>query len=335
MPAEWEEHKCTWLAWPSLESDWPGKLQEAQNAVIEIVRHLSRYELVNLFIPKSQSIGEVRSRLIEQGVSEGRLLIHSLETDRTWLRDSAPTMVFSGSKKIWLAWEFNAWAKYDNYKLDALIPEYISKESSVEIVLPIYNNKHVVLEGGAIESDGKGTIIVTEECLLSEVQERNPGFLREDYENIFKQYLGADRVIWLEAGIVGDDTHGHIDDICRFAPGNKIILAVEEQLADKNAEITKRNYEILSKELGSQYEIVKLPMPAPIIFEGEYLPASYANFYVANKQVLVPVFNDKNDLLALNIIAKCFPGREISPVYARDLILGLGAIHCLSQAEFV
>lgn len=338
FPAEWEKHKSTWIAWPHEESDWPGKFETVDWVYADIVRVLSGSEVVNIILSPDQDkerIGGIL-RLSEVDLKRVNFLIK--ESDRSWLRDSAPISVIevgSGERK-WVGFNFNAWAKYDNFLADKEIPNFISWASKRELVSVVRGAREVVMEGGAIETDGEGTLIVTEECLQSKIQERNVGFLKADYEEVFREYLGIKKVIWLEAGIRGDDTHGHIDDITRFVSVGKVVTVVEEDPSHPNYAVLKRNKEILLAEKdaeGRALEVIDLPMPRDVVFDGQVLPASYANFYIGNKVVLVPVFNDPKDRLALNILADCFPDREVVGVNARDLVLGLGTFHCLTQQE--
>jgi len=244
----------------------------------------------------------------------------------------------TAKKRVLLDWHFNAWAKYDNWKHDDKIPACVEKFLKLPRIQPIYKNKRVVLEGGSIDVNGKGTLITTEECLLSKIQCRNPGFKRDDYEKIFSQYLGISNVIWLENGIVGDDTHGHVDDITRFVNATTVVTAVEKDKSDPNHPLLRENVKRLKAardQSGKQLNVVELPMPKPVIFEGQRLPASYANFLIANDLVLVPTFNDPNDRIALNILAELFPKQDVVGIYSSDFVWGLGTIHCASQQEIV
>lgn len=337
FPAEWEKHKSTWIAWPHEESDWPGKFEIVDWVYSDIVRVLSASEQVNIVLSRKTSIERVKEVLENSHVDLERVSYFYKETDRSWLRDSAPiSVVAADGLRKWVSFNFNAWAKYDNFSADSELPDFIAWASKRDIVKASYNGKPVVMEGGAIETDGEGTLIVTEECLQSEIQERNPGFSKSDYESVFKEFLGIEKVIWLEAGVRGDDTHGHIDDITRFVGSQKVLTVIEEDKNHPNYSVLKKNREILlasTDAKGRKLEVIDLPMPSDVVFEGQVLPASYANFYIANKVVLVPVFNDSKDRLALNIIADCFPDREVVGVNARDLVLGLGTFHCLTQQE--
>jgi agmatine deiminase len=235
---------------------------------------------------------------------------------------------------VLLNFEFNGWAKYSDHKRDARVVALANRKLQRQLVLPEHKKRRVVLEGGAIDVNGCGTVLTTEECLLSEVQSRNPGFTKYDYAHVFKKYLGVTNVLWLRSGIAGDDTHGHVDDLARFVDPKTVVVAVEDDPAEANYEPLQENLALLSEmkdQDGQPLQVEKLPMPRPVYFAGQRLPASYANFYIANGIVLVPTFNDPSDRVALNTLASVFPGREMAPIYCRDLVLGLGTIHCLTQ----
>ncbi len=337
FPAEWEKHKATWIAWPHEESDWPGKFELVDWIYADIVRVLSSSEEVRIVLAPSSDKDRIKDVLRLSHANLESISFYEKETDRSWLRDSAPISVIdSAGERVWMSFAFNAWAKYDNFKLDVELPEFIAWTTKRDLVKAINEDHHVVMEGGALETDGQGTLIVTEECLLSSIQERNIGFKKSDYEKVFKRYLGIEKIIWLEAGIFGDDTHGHIDDITRFIGVGKVVTVVEEDKSHLNYHTLKRNKEILESSVdarGVKLEVITLPMPSDVVFEGQILPASYANFYIANKVVLVPTFNDAKDRIALNTLASCFPDRDVVGVNARDLVLGLGTFHCLTQQE--
>jgi agmatine deiminase len=329
MPAEWAEHKATLLAWPHNKEDWPGKFEPIPYVFAEIIRNLTAHERVWLLIRNEKDHRRAIDVLERSGVDLKKIDFFNVPTDRIWMRDAGPILVNSGKKKVMLDWRFNAWAKYPNHKKDDKIPATLAGAMGYETVQPMHKGKRVVLEGGAIDVNGKGTLITTEECLLSKKRQvRNPGFTRDDYEEVFAKYLGIDNVLWMENGIVGDDTHGHVDDITRFVSEDTIITCVEPDKKDPNHKLLQENVNRLKK---TKFNVVELPMPKPVIFEGERLPASYANFLIANKQVLVPTFNDANDRLALNILAECFKGRDIIPIHSLDFVWGLGTIHCASQ----
>jgi len=337
MPAEWEPHAATWIAWPHNPEDWPGKFQPIPWVYSEIVRHLSHVEDVHILVNDEAAERRACMMLKRGGANVARCHFHQWPTDRVWLRDSGPIFVKRPSGELNITnWHFNGWAKYDNWRRDDQIPQHVSKLYGMRAIKPEVEERRLVLEGGSIDVNGAGTLITTEECLLSEIQQRNPGVSREQLEQAFQEHLGIEQVIWLHRGCAGDDTHGHVDDITRFVGPNKILTAVERNTRDENhlplAENLARLHAARNLD-GNRYEIVKLPMPAPVYFEGQRLPASYANFYIANGLVLVPTFNDANDRHALNIIASCFPEREVVGIHAVDLVWGLGTLHCLSQQE--
>jgi len=343
MPAEWERHQGTWIAWPHNREDWPGKFEAIPWVYADIVRHLSRVEDVNIVVTNAAERDGVRSVLNRCHVSLKRVKFHLWPTDRGWTRDSGPIFVTrdSGNHKVAVTnWGFNGWAKYSNWKHDDQLPDLISKKLGLEQFVPIVqlhgNSHHVVLEGGSIDVNGAGLMLATEECLLSKVQQRNPGLSRKDLEKVFADYLGIEKVIWLARGIAGDDTHGHIDDIARFVAPDTVLAVVESSRSDANYAPLQENLKRLATAtdlLGRKLKIVELPLPDSSIFQGQRLPASYANFYLANKLVLVPTFNDANDRVALNLLADLFPGHEIVGIHCGDLIWGLGAIHCMTQQQ--
>ena len=337
MPAEWEAHAATWLAWPHKRSDWPGKFAPVPWVCTEIVRALSRHEVVNLIVrgPKMQSRAD--KMLADTGTEMSRVKFWTCATDRSWMRDSGPIFVVNdrGERTV-LDWRFNGWAKYDDWKKDDLVPGFVATELGFPRIQPQHGSWRIVLEGGSIDVNGQGLLLTTEECLLSQTQERNPPMNRGDYERVFDEYLGVKKVLWLNRGILGDDTHGHIDDLARFVRP-RTILAVEEK------DSTHPNYEPLQENLerlrgmtdldGSKFEIVTLPMPKPLAFDGQVLPASYANFYIANGTVIVPTFNDPSDRTALGTLAALFPDREVVGIHCVDLVFGLGTLHCMTQQE--
>lgn len=336
MPAEWERHAATWIAWPHHEADWPGKFEPISWVYAEIVRALGSRERVEILCENAEIEAEARSRLDAHGVSPAEYRLHRVPTNRSWLRDSAPTGVLrnDGSAE-WINWGFNAWAKYDNYERDVLVGTAIAEFTGIPLVQPTRaDGERLVLEGGGIEVNGSGVILVTEEWLLSDVQVRNPGMSRADYEHAFAEFLGASQTIWLGEGAVGDDTHGHIDDIARFCTAETVILAHEQDPSDENHRRSLDNLKRLRRAAKRRpLRIIELPFPQPVMMNGERLPASYANFYVANSVVLVPTFNDPNDRIALDIIAREFPGRDVVGIHSTDLVWGLGTLHCLSQQQ--
>ncbi len=412
MPAEWEPHQATWLAWPHYRDDWPGKFEPIPWAYAEIIRHLSRHERVELIVTDATSERRARKTLDRANALNDNIRFHRWPTNRVWTRDSGCTFVgseghvgtaapgrpaerssadreatisrssraqrnrslangsaksrdlalspplarenrrgldFSRAEKTFggigalapggltaIEWRFNAWAKYSNYQHDEKIASLMAKAARARQLRPFHGKQRVVLEGGSIDVNGKGTLLTTEECLLSKVQQRNPGMTRQDYEDIFQDYLGISSVIWLGSGIAGDDTHGHVDDLTRFVTPDTVVTAVESDPNDANYEPLRENIRRLraaTTQDGKPLAIVELPMPAPVIFNSHRLPASYANFYIANGVVLVPVFNDPNDRYALDILADLFPDREVIGIYCGDLVWGFGTIHCMTQQQ--
>jgi agmatine deiminase len=337
MPAEWEPHAATWIAWPHHEPDWPGKLNAVVWDYAEIVRVLHAFERVEIACHDDSARASALDHLQAHHVDPAAYRLHTIPTDRVWLRDSAPTGVLRDDGSVeWMNWAFNAWAKYDNYSRDALVGDAIARATGHPRSEPLRpgGDERLVLEGGGIEVDGAGSLLVTEEWLLTDVQVRNPDLARADYETAFQKYLGVTHTIWLGEGAVGDDTHGHIDDIARFAPSDTVLLAIERDPADENHRRSMDNLRRLQAASRQKpLRIVELPFPQPVMMRGERLPASYANFYVCNGAVLVPTFNDPADRIALTIIATAFPGREVIGIHAVDLVWGLGTLHCLTQQE--
>lgn len=337
MPAEWEPHRATWLAWPHRRSDWPGKSRVIPHVYGEIIRVLSRHEDVHIVVQSIADRVSAKRILRKYAPRAGNVHWEVFETDRSWLRDSGPIFALAPDKsKVTLDWRFNAWAKYDDWTRDDLLPGHIAERLDCESVRPHHNGRRVVLEGGSIDVNGAGLMLTTEECLLSPIQERNPDFTRADYEVVFDQYLGVKKVLWLDKGISGDDTHGHVDDLARFVGPRTIVTVVEDDPADANYAPLQENLERLRAATdldGHKLEIVPLPMPRPMHYAGQRLPASYANIYIANGVVLVPTFNDPADRAALGILAELFPEREVVGIHSVDLVWGLGTLHCLTQQE--
>ena len=366
MPAEWEPHAATWLAWPHYHGDWPGKFEPIPWVYTEIIRNLARHERVELVVNDAAAERKVRKLLQKANVVLANVRFHRWATNRAWMRDSGCIFVTAGPGLARLdgrgrpsphepwgrtgrmspqksgdalratKFRFNAWAKYSNWRHDNAIGTLMAAAAGVEFLFPYHRGKHTVLEGGSIDVNGLGTLLTTEECLLSKVQQRNPGMSRKDYETMFADYLGAPHVIWLGRGIFGDDTHGHVDDLTRFVSADTVVTMVENNPRDVNHKPLRDNLRRLQAardQAGKALKIVELPMPGPVVFEQRRLPASYANFYIANGLVLVPVFNDPNDRVALNTLAQLFPTREIVPIYSGDLVWGLGTMHCMTQQQ--
>ncbi len=337
FPAEWEPHRATWISWPHEPSDWPGKFPTVDWVYSEIVRHLATSERVEILCHNQQTLARAKECLEKVAASDNYQL-HLRPTDRSWLRDSAPTLVYRGDEREWVAWKFNAWAKYENYHLDSEVPSTISSITKIPYVNARRpdTNAGFVLEGGAIDCDGLGTLLTTEECLLSSIQERNPGLTREAYENLFAEYLGISKTIWLAGSCEGDDTHGHIDDVARFVAPGKIVLAFEDDPRDPNHEVSLENFrrlKVARDSRGKPLEIIKFPMPHPLHYDGYRLPASYANFYIGNKVILCPTFNDPRDREVISSLASLFPDRSVVGIHCVDLVLGFGTLHCLTQQE--
>jgi len=337
FPPEWAPHTATWIAWPHHEPDWPGKIGAIVWVYAEIARVLAEHERVEILCHDEAIRDSAREHLVAHGVSNYRL--HLVPNDRVWLRDSAPTFVHGETGGIQLMnWGFNAWAKYPNYARDAKVGEAIAHITGLPRVEPKRpdDGARIILEGGGIETDGEGTLLVTEEWLLSDVQVRNPGLSRAGYERAFRDYLGIRETIWLGEGCVGDDTHGHVDDIARFVAPGVIVLAYEEDPADdenhRRSVDNMRRLELAGAGRGA-LKVVKLPYPRAVTMNGDRLPASYANFYIANGAVLVPTFNDRNDRVALNAVASLLPDRQVIGVHAVDLVWGFGTLHCLTQQQ--
>jgi agmatine deiminase len=340
MPAEWEPHQSTWLAWPHNRSDWPGKFDAIPWVFADIIRHLTRVEDVNLIVASTREKQGARNVLKLSHVDAKRVKFHVWPTNRIWTRDSGPIFIRNQKTVAVTNWRFNAWAKYSDWKHDNQLPDRVTQKLKLRQFAPVIQRKgklhHVVLEGGSIDVNGQGLMLTTEECLLSKIQQRNPPLSRTDLELFFADYLGVEKVIWLGRGIKGDDTHGHVDDISRFVAAATVVTVVEHNRTDANYEPLQENLHRLRAATdlqGRKLQIVELPLPRPVIFRGQRLPASYANFYIANGLVLVPTFNDSNDRVALNILADLFPNREIIGIHCGDFIWGLGAIHCMTQQQ--
>jgi agmatine deiminase len=337
MPAEWSSHRATWLAWPHRRSDWPGKFSPIPWVYGEILRVLSRYEQVELLVNSAEDEAAARKVIRANQLDPERITLHRCPTDRSWVRDSGPIFVKNATgDKVALDWHFNAWAKYPDWQNDDRLPKFIAELLGVPRVEPRLRNWRAILEGGSIDVNGDGLLLTTEECLLSTVQHRNPPFDRSDYEELFREFLGIEKVLWLSHGIAGDDTHGHVDDLARFVNTNTIVTVVEKDESDENYRILQENLERLkgmTNQRGEKLEIVTLPMPEPIVFRGQRLPASYANFYIANGLILVPTFNDRSDRIALGLLAELFPNHDVIGVNCVELVFGLGTFHCMTQQE--
>jgi agmatine deiminase len=332
MPAEWEPHAATWLGWPHNKTDWPGKFEPIPWVYGEIIRHLTTGERVRLLVNSEGHKAQATRFLKKVGVHLGQVHFLRFPTNRGWTRDFGPIFVRQSDGLAIARFHFNAWAKYDDWKKDDLVPVRAAKQFK----RPLIDGK-IVLEGGSIDVNGRGTLLTTEECLLDpKIQTRNPGMSRGELERVFRETLGITNTLWLGHGIAGDDTHGHVDDLCRFVNAKTVVLCREEDPKDVNYKALAENRERLQGmrlENGTAIDVIDLPMPAPLSFEGVRLPASYANFYISNAAVLVPTFNDPHDRIALGILAECFPDRAVVGIHAVDLVWGLGTLHCLTQQE--
>jgi len=337
MPAEWEPHEATWIGWPHELTDWPGKFTPIPWVYAEIVRHLARVERVRILVENAAAESKARAVLKKSGADLAAVDFFRVPTNRGWTRDFGPIFVKNAAGRVAMThWAFNAWAKYDDFQKDAAVVPRMNRKLRFPIWQPEYAGRRVVLEGGSIDVNGRGTLLATEECLLGPVQARNPGVSREEMETIFREFLGATNVLWLRNGIAGDDTHGHVDDLARFVDPGTVVTVLEHNPAEQNFAPLQENLLLLKTmkdQDGRALRIETLPMPEPVFFAGQRLPASYANFYIANRIVLVPTFNDANDRIALDTLARLFPDRQVIGIACRDLVLGLGTLHCLTQQQ--
>ena len=359
MPAEWEPHAATWLAWPHHEADWPGKMEAVRWVYGEMVRKISPGELVRILVRHRAEQKLAASCLKRAGcdLKQVEFIVHM--TNRGWMRDSGPIFVrrkgragsplpavgrrarsdapHQKSDTAIVHFHFNAWAKHDDWQKDRKVPEMAARRLRKQLFRAEFDGRPFVIEGGGIEVNGRGTLLTTEECYLhSKIQVRNPGMTRAQYDGTFAKYLGVTNVFWLRKGPAGDDTHGLIDDICRFVNRKTLVLIRETNRNDINYRPLSENWERIKDlrlEDGSKPEVVPLPMPAPLCFNGRRLPASYANFYISNACVIVPTFNDPNDRVALGVLSELFKDRPVIGIHAVDLVLGSGSLHCLTQQQ--
>jgi len=339
LPAEWEPHAATWLGWPANRTDWPGKFAPIPWVYGEIVRRLAPGEICRIIAP-GRIARRARRLLARAGVDPARVEFLDFPSDRGWTRDSGPVFLKRDRPPAELAvagFRFNAWAKYPDWTRDARIPARAAERLGLRLLPARIGDTDFVLEGGSIDVNGSGALLTTEECLLDPaVQVRNPGFGRAEIEQALRDHLGVTQILWLGRGIAGDDTHGHVDDLCRFVNARTVVLCRETDPADANYRPLEENRERLQGVRladGTSLEVISLPMPEPLVFDGQRLPASYANFYIANAAVLVPTFNDPNDRLTLGLLAELFPDRPVVGIHAVDLVWGLGTLHCLTQQE--
>jgi agmatine deiminase len=340
MPAEWEPHHATWIGWPHNATDWPGKIAAIPFVYGEIVRGILPGEVVRILVNSPQHERAARQLLKRVGVALEQIEFFRFPTNRGWTRDFGPVFVRRAGPPPEIAiarFRFNGWAKYRNWAKDDRVPERAAKQLKLNLLPVRVGKRDLVLEGGSIDVNGRGTLLTTEECLLDPaIQVRNPGLSRADLETALRNSLGATNILWLGRGIAADDTHGHVDDVCRFVDPHTVVLCRETNPDDANYRPLQDNRERLEGmrlQDGTKIEVVDLPMPAPVYFDGQRLPASYANFYIANAAVLVPTFNDPNDRVALGILAELFSDRPVIGIHAVDLVWGLGTIHCLTQQE--
>ena len=337
MPAEWEPHTATWLAWPHEKTDWPGKFAPIPWVYADIVRHLSQVERVRILVKDAAMERAALRTLKSAGAYLSAVDFFQVPTNRGWIRDFGPIFVRNGNGETAATnWHFNAWAKYDDWKNDDAANQKLARKLKWNMWTPTYRGRQVVLEGGSIEVNGQGTMLTTKECLLSPIQARNPSLSAKEIAAVFRDYLGIKNLLWLKNGITGDDTHGHVDDFARFVDPTTVVTVVENDPSDANYQPLQENLALLREmtdQDGRPLRIETLPMPEPVYFDEQRLPASYANFYIANQLVLVPTFNDPHDATALTKLATLFPGRKIIGISCLDLVLGLGTLHCMTQQE--
>jgi len=339
MPAEWERHAATWLTWPHNAADWPGKFEVIPWIYGEMARHIAAGETLRIIVRHNKDKQFASHVLRKTGVNLQKLQFVVHPTNRGWTRDTGPIFVRRGAfrQTAIVHFHFNGWAKYDNWRKDTRVPETAARLLRKELIHAECHGKPFVIEGGGIEVNGRGTLLTTEECYLHpRIQVRNPGLGKAEIEQTLRQYLGATNIFWLAKGPKGDDTHGHIDDICRFVNAKTIVLVREKNARDVNYRPLAANWERirdLRLEDGSRPEVVELPMPKPLYFDGVRLPASYANFYICNAAVIVPTFNDSNDRVALGILGELFRDRPVIGIHAVDLVWGFGSLHCLTQQQ--
>lgn len=340
MPAEWEPHEATWMGWPHNLTDWPGKFAPIPWVYSEIVRHIAPGEIVRIIVSGKPHEDRARGILKRVGVDLSRVEFFRFPTDRGWTRDFGPIFVKRDLPRPEAAiarFGFTGWARYPNWHKDCQVPQRAAKALRLRLLDGLVKGRRFVLEGGSIDVNGRGTLLTTEECLLDPAtQVRNPGFSRKEIAAVFRRYLGVTNVLWLGKGIAGDDTHGHVDDLCRFVGPGTVVLCYEKNPADPNYAPLRENWERIKDlrlEDGEKLEVVPLPLPAPVYLDGQRLPASYANFYISNAAVLVPTFNDPNDFIALGVLRDLFPDRPVVGIHAVDLVWGLGTLHCLTQQQ--
>jgi len=332
FPAEWANHTATWLSWPHKEESWPGKIVTIYQPYCEFIKAVSEGELVRINVANEQMAAFAKEQLQQVGADLKRIEFFEFPTNDAWCRDHGPAFLINTNtkQKVIVDWGYNAWGnKYPPYDLDDVIPTKIAQHFN----LPVYH-PGIVMEGGSVDFNGKGTVLTTTACLLN--KNRNPHLNQQQIEAYLQNYYGVEQILWLGDGIVGDDTDGHIDDITRFVNEDTVVTVIEENQNDENYHILQENLQTLKTMRllnGKQLNIVELPMPDAVYHDGQRLPASYANFYIGNSAVVVPTYCSKNDDKALDIIQQCFPGRKVTGIDSTDIIWGLGSFHCLSQQE--
>lgn len=332
FPAEFAKHSATWLSWPHKEASWPGKIATIYPRYAEFIKRVAEGERVHINVADDAMMHMATQYLNEANADLRNIQFFIHPTNDAWCRDHGPAFLINPreKKKMILDWGYNAWGgKYPPFDLDDVIPTRIAKHYNIPVVEP-----GIVMEGGSVEFNGKGTLLTTRACLLN--PNRNPQLNQAQIEKYLVDYYGVDHILWLGDGIIGDDTDGHIDDLTRFVNEDTVVTIIEENKKDENYEILQDNLKELKTlrlENGKQMNIVELPMPSPVVYEDQRLPASYANFYIANKYVVVPTFRDKNDDRAIDILQKCFNDRKVIGIDSTDIIWGLGSFHCLSQQE--
>ncbi len=349
LPAEWEPHAATWLAWPKNSNDWPGKFCPIGWVYGEIVRKIAPYEKVRIIVDNAKGEANARRVLKKVGVDSGQVHFYHLPTNRGWTRDMLPAFVLreeaaggveavkAAQKVTAVRFGFNGWAKYGDHELDGAVAVGVAQALKMDVREAVSGGKRLILEGGGIDCNGQGVLLTTEECFLDPItQTRNPGLTAREYEQVFADSLGITQTIWLGQGIAGDDTHGHVDDLCRFVSPDTVVLCREDDPTDANYRVLAENRERLEGvrlTSGGTLSVIDLPMPEPLFFEGVRVPASYANFYICNGAVLMPTFNDAADRRALGILAECFPNRAVVGIHAVDLVWGFGTLHCLTHEQ--
>lgn len=333
FPAEFAPHAATWLSWPHKEASWPGKIQSIYPSYVKFIKELTKGELVRINVVDVTMQQLATDWLVRFDVDLSKIEFFHHPTNDAWCRDHGPAFLINpaaAEKKVIVDWGYNAWGdKYPPYDLDDVIPTRIATQFNIPVWHP-----GIVMEGGSVEFNGAGTLLTSTACLLH--PNRNPQLNQDQIEEYLRNYYGVEQILWVDEGIVGDDTDGHIDDTVRFVNADTVLATVESDTRDENYDLLQTNLRQLKtmRLLGDRsLNIIELPMPPALVYEGQRLPCSYANFYIANRSVIVPVFNCKQDDTALRIIEQCFPGREVVGIDSVDIIWGLGSFHCLSQQE--